>query len=80
MAVALFKEPPLPRPALAFSGGFAFLSDDVSGVTAYDVMGECEQTECEAGCMLSVTPVWGGIGTGTGNGHRPCQDAENMAR
>ena len=49
MAVALFKEPPLPRPALAFSGGFAFLSDDVSGVTAYDVMGECEQTECEAG-------------------------------
>ena len=57
MAAALSKEPPLPWPALAFSGGFAFLSDDAIGVTVYDVMGECEQTECEAGCMLSVTPV-----------------------
>lgn len=57
MAAALSKEPPLPWPALAFSGGFAFLSDDVIDATVYDVMGECEQTECEAGCMLSVTPV-----------------------
>ena len=56
MAAALFKEPPLPRPALAFSGGFEFLSDDVTDITACGVMGECEQAECEADCMLSV--VW----------------------
>ena len=52
MAAALFKEPPLPRPALAFSGGFAFLSDDVTVVTVYGAMGECEQAECEAGCIV----------------------------
>ena len=50
------KEPPLPRPVLAFFGGFAFLSDGATDVTACDAMGECEQTECEADCMLFV--VW----------------------
>ena len=48
------KSRPCPGRFLAFSGGFAFLSDDVTDVTACDVMGECEQTECEAGCILSV--------------------------
>ena len=53
-----------PAGFLAFSGGFAFLSDDVTDVTACDVMGECEQTECEAGCIL----WYGECGAMTRNG------------
>ena len=37
-------------------GGFAFLPDGATDVTVCGVMGGCEQTECEADCMLSV--VW----------------------
>ena len=47
MVVALFEGPLLPGRPWPFSGGFAFLSDDATDATAYDVMGECEQADCE---------------------------------
>ena len=42
---------------LALGRFFAFLSDDATGVTAHDVMGECEMTECEAGCIRCLFVV-----------------------
>ena len=48
--------PLFPGRPWPFSGGFAFLSDGVTDITACGVMGECEQAECEAKCMFFV--VW----------------------
>ena len=69
MWLLLLPKGAAPAPAglglscLAFVGDFAFLSSyDVTDVTACDVMGECELTECEADCVVYFVCVVDGNG------------------